>query len=144
MKSAIRVVLTGLAAACFALPALAAEQSAASGASEQASQAWNDIRSYSVDKKNEAVAYGKKLLKQSDTEIAKLDADAGKASGAAKDEWKKQMANLKTARTQAAAKLERMEKAGGSAWNDAKDGFADAYRDLRGAYDRAVGHATKN
>ena len=39
----------------------------------------------------------------------------------------------------AAAKLDKMEKDSGSAWNDAKQGFADAYRDLQNAYDKAVG-----
>jgi hypothetical protein len=140
VKSIVRIVMTAIGAFCLAQAALAAEQPAKPSASQQAGDTWNHIRSYSADKKNQAVAYGKKLMKQSDVEFAKLQANAAKASGAAKEEFDKQVANLKVARAQAAAKLERMEKASGSAWNDAKEGFADAYRDMRKAYRRAVGH----
>lgn len=161
MKSTVRIVMAGIGAFCLAQAATAAEpaakpagaqeaakptasqEAAKPGISQQAGETWNHIRSYSADKKNDAVAYGKKLMKQSDAELAKLEAEAAKASGAAKEEYKRQVVNLKAARAEAAAKLARMEKATGSAWNDAKEGFADAYRDMRSAYDRAVGHENK-
>lgn len=139
MKSVVRLMVAAFAALCLTQPVLAEEQGA--GVTKQAGDAWNTIRGFSVDKKNEAVAYGKKLMKESDAELARLEADAAKASGQAKVELDKQIDNLKVARADSAAKLTRMEHATGGAWNDAKQGFADAYRDLRNAFGKAVGHA---
>jgi hypothetical protein len=139
MKSVVRLLVAGVTALCLAQPVLAEEQGA--GVAKQAGDAWSTIRGFSVDKKNEAVAYGKKLMKESDAELARLEADAAKASGQAKVELDKQIDNLKVARAESAAKLARMEHATGGAWNDAKQGFADAYRDLRNAFGKVVGHA---
>ena len=48
------------------------------------------------------------------------------------------MRDLKVHRDKAAAKLDHWGKQGGAAWDEAKNGFADAYRDLHHAYDQAV------
>ena len=141
MKWIVPIVVTGFGTAFLGQPALAAEQSAGSGATQQAADAWHTIRAFSVDKKDEAVSYGKKLLRDGDAQIGRLEAGAGKMSGEAKVAWDKQMRNLKQARAVTAVKLEGMEKATGSAWNDAKQGFADAYRDFRKTYDKATGRS---
>jgi hypothetical protein len=140
MKSMLVLMVAALGAALLAPVTWADETGTGAKVAKQAGDAWSTIRGYSVDKKNEAAAYGRKLLDQSDAEIARLEADSAKASGAAKAEFSRQMANLKAARAEAAARLARMEKASGNAWTQAKDGFADAYRDLRNSYDKAVGH----
>jgi hypothetical protein len=48
------------------------------------------------------------------------------------------MRELKVKRKQASQKLDEMGKATGAAWDEAKNGFADAYKDLRDSTDRAV------
>ncbi len=123
----------------MAQPALAAEQTTASDVSRQASDTWNKIKAYTVDKKGEAVAYGKQLMKDTDAKIAELEVKAAKVSGEAKVAYDKEIADLKVRRAKTAAKLDEMEKKSGSAWNEAKQGFADAYKDLQSAYGKAVG-----
>jgi hypothetical protein len=117
-------------------PALAATTS--SDVSKQATELWNSIKAYSSDKKQEAVAHGKKLLKDMDGEIGKLEAKASKAKGDTKVAYDKEVRDLKVARDKAYAKLDHWGKQSGAAWDEAKAGFADAYRDLHHAYDKAV------
>ena len=56
----------------------------------------------------------------------------------AKAQFKSDMQELKVKRREASKKLDEMGKATGAAWGEAKDGFADAYKDLRDSYERAV------
>jgi hypothetical protein len=63
-----------------------------------------------IDKRNDAVAHGKDLLKKTDAEIDILQAKADEASG----------------------------DASADSWDDAKDGFTEAYKALHDAYKDAV------
>jgi len=103
-----------------------------------AADSWDTVKGYTVEKKNEALAYGKKLVRQTDREIKELDRKAAKASGEAKAQFQSDMRELKVKRKQASQKLDEMGKATGAAWDEAKNGFADAYKDLRDSTDRAV------
>ena len=114
-----------LAALLGAAPAMAADT-------------WDDVKSYTVEKKDEAVAYGKKLVRQADREIRDLDRKASKASGEAKAQIQSDMQELKAKRKEASKKLDEMGKATSAAWDEAKSGFADAYKDLRESYEKAV------
>jgi hypothetical protein len=129
-----------LLAASFTLlsagPVMAATTS--SDVSKQATELWNSIKAYSVDKKAEGTAYGKKLLKDMDDGIAKLEAKASKATGDTKAAYDKEIRDLKASRDKASAKLDHWGKQSGAAWDEAKNGFADAYRDLHQAYEKAV------
>jgi len=99
---------------------------------------WDKVKSYSVEKKNEAVAYGKKLVREADRGIKNLERDAGKQSDEAKANFQKDVKELKVKRAEASKKLDEMGKASSAAWDEAKSGFADAYKDLHDSYDRAV------
>src|SRR6185503_11920775 len=101
-----------------------------------AADTWDNIKSYTVEKKNEAVAYGRKLVRQTDREIRDLDRKASRASGEAKAQLKSDMQELKAKRKQASAKLDEMGKATAGAWDEAKNGFADAYKDLQTSYEK--------
>jgi len=103
-----------------------------------AADAWDDVKSYTVEKKDEAVAYGRKLVRQTDREIKELDHKASKASGEAKTQFQSDMKELKAKRKEASKKLDEMGKATGAAWDEAKNGFADAYKDLQDSYHKAV------
>jgi len=138
-KSIISGILAGVTALLLAQHATAAPQNTAADGSKQTAETWSTIKAYSVEKKNEAVAYGRQLMKDTDARIAQLEARASKASGEVKAGYEKEARDLKVTRANAAAKLDKMEKDSGSAWNDAKQGFADAYRDLQTAYDKAAG-----
>src|SRR5919106_4137370 len=56
---------------------------------------WESVKDYTHAKKNEAVAYASKLMKQTDAQIKQLQAKASKASGDAKAEYHRQIAALK-------------------------------------------------
>jgi len=106
--------------------------------SKKTADAWDTVKAYTVEKKNDAVAYSKKLVSETDTKIKQLEAKASKASGDTKAQYDKAVKDLKAKRVQASKKLDEMGKASGSAWDSAKDGFADAYKDLHEAYEKAA------
>lgn len=116
----------------------AASPALASDVSQKASDLWKSIKSYSVEKKSDAVNHGNKLLKDMDAQISRLEARAGAAKGEAKSAYEKEVRELKVARKNAGDKLDHLGKQSGAAWNDAKDGFADAYRDLHHAADKVA------
>ena len=138
-----RYVRAGLfAAAVLALalhqPPPADGQATGKEASKKAADAWDTVKAYTVEKKNDAVAYSKKLVSETDTKIKQLEAKASKASGDTKAEYDKAVKDLKAKRVQASKKLDEMGKASGAAWDEAKNGFADAYKDLHEAYEKAA------
>ena len=99
---------------------------------------WEKVKSYTVEKKNEAVAYGRKLVRDTDREITSLEKKAAKSSGEAKAQFQSDIQELKVKRGEASKKLDEMGKASSGAWDDAKNGFADAYKDLQDSYHKAV------
>jgi len=116
--------LAAVLAAFLALPAFAET-------SKQTGETVDKIKSYSVDKKNEAVAYGKKVMKAADRDIKKLERAASKASDDTKAQFQQDLKDIKATRTAAANELDKMGKASGEAWDSTKTAFADAYKDLR-------------
>ena len=131
------LVVTALAVALHQ-PTPAVGQTPGKDVSTKAAEAWDTVKAYTVEKKNEAVAYSKKLVSESDTKIKELEARASKASGDTKVQYDKAVKNLKAKRAQTSKKLDEMGKATGTAWDSAKNGFADAYKDLHEAYEKAV------
>jgi hypothetical protein len=140
MMRYLRVSLFAAAALALALPQPppAVGQTTGKDVSKKAADAWDTVKAYTVEKKNEAVAYSKKLVSESDTKIKQLEAKASKASGDTKVEYDKVVKDLKAKRLQASKKLDEMGKATGAAWDSAKEGFADAYKDLHEAYEKAA------
>jgi hypothetical protein len=103
-----------------------------------AADTWDNVKSYTIEKKDEAVAYGRKLVQDADREIGSLEKKAAKSSGEAKAQFQSDIQELKAKRAAASKKLDEMGKASSGAWDDAKNGFADAYKDLHDSYHRAV------
>ncbi|MBC2734289.1 MAG: hypothetical protein HF981_08030 [Desulfobacteraceae bacterium] len=91
-----------------------------------------------VEKKNDAIEHGKVLLDKTDAEIDVLQAKADEASGDAKVAYQKEIENLKQKREVAANKLDELEDASADSWDDAKDGFTEAYKALYDAYKEAL------
>ena len=119
-------------------PPPAVGQTTGKDVSTKAADAWDTVKAYTVEKKNEAVSYSKKLVSETDAKIKQLEAKASKASGDTKVQYDKAVKDLKAKRAQASKKLDEMGKATGAAWDSAKNGFADAYKDLHQAYEKAV------
>jgi len=132
-------ILAVVLAAVFCLPAgPAIAQSTTKDVSQKTADAWEKVKSFTVDKKNDAVKFGKRLVRDSDNQLKKLEADAKKASGDTKTAYNEQIKEIKAKRAAAGKKLDEMGKATGSAWDSAKDGFADAYKDLRDSFEKAA------
>ena len=131
-------VLAGVLALVLYQPAPAIGQTPATDVSKKTGEAWEALKDYTVEKKKDAVAYGQKLVKETDSKIKQLEDKAAKASGDLKGQYDQSIKDLKTKRAQAGRKLDEMGKASGSAWDSAKQGFADAYKDLHQAYDKVV------
>ena len=126
-------------------PALA-QTSTTGGTKKPADSSADSIKGYTVEKKNEAVAHGKKLMSDLDVKIKDLESQISRDTSAAGADAKRQMnelKELKSVRTQTAKKLDEMGKASSQSWNDAKQAFADSYKDLSKAYDDAVAKARK-
>ena len=101
-------------------------------------EAYEAFKAYMIEKKNDAVAHGKDLLKKTDAEIDKLQAKADQATGDAKVAYQKEIENLKEKRALAAKKLDELGDASADSWDDAKEGFTEAYQALYDAYKEAV------
>ncbi|MGH7334309.1 MAG: hypothetical protein ACREKS_16505 [Candidatus Rokuibacteriota bacterium] len=131
-------LLAGMLALGLPQPTPASGQTTATDVSKKTAEAWEALKDYTVEKKKDAVAYGQKLVKESDGKIKELEGKASTASGDLKAQYDKGIKDLKAKRAHATRKLDEMGKASASAWEDAKQGFADAYRELYQAYGKIV------
>jgi gas vesicle protein len=113
-------------------------ETASNQLAKETKEAMEAFKAYVVEKKNDAVAHGKDLLKKTDGEIDKLQDKADEASGDAKIAYQKEIENLKDKQKLAAKKLDEFGEASADSWDDAKDGFTEAYKALYDAYKEAV------
>src|SRR5215469_1955692 len=102
-------VIAAVLAVLFHSPAASAQTTAAD-VSAKTGEAWDTLKSYSVDKKKEAVAYGRKLVRTTDTKIKGLEAKAANASGDTKSVYEREVKDLKVKRAHAWKKLDEMGK----------------------------------
>jgi hypothetical protein len=106
----------------------------------------DEIKSYSVEKKNEAVAHSKKLVKDFDVKIKDLEMQISKdtsAAGADAKRQAKELTDLKAARATASKSADEMSKASKESWEGAQKAFHDSYKDLQKSYDAAVAKLKK-
>ncbi len=125
----------------MAAPALA--QTTGKDVKQKTGEAAEAIRDYTVERKDQAVAQARKLSNDLEARIKQLERKASRASGEAKTTAQKQLDELRDKRAQTKKKLAEMKDASSASWDTAKQGFVDAYRDLRQAYDRAAGELKK-
>jgi hypothetical protein len=110
---------------------------------KKAGETWEAMKDYTVERKNDAIAYGKKLLTDFDGKYKELEKKASSATGDAKAKSEQHLKALKSKRTQAAKKLDELGKASGQSWDKVKREVADAYRDLQQEYDKIVAALSK-
>jgi hypothetical protein len=121
---------------------LAAASVAAAAAGEDQSQ-WEKLKAYSHHQKTEAVVEGKKLLAETDEKIDELKGQAKAVSAGTKSAYERSMEDLKEKKVAAKIQLDKLERSSSGAWEATKEGFSDAYRDLRRAYEKAVASARR-
>jgi len=108
-----------------------------------------EVKSYTVEKKDEAVAYSKKLVNDFDVKIKDLETQISKDTSAAGADAKRQgkdlkeLADLKAARAKASKSADELSKASKDSWADAQKAFHDSYKDLQKSYDTAVAKLKK-
>jgi hypothetical protein len=127
--------------ATSALPVPA--QTTSKDVSQKASETGQAIRDYTVEKKDEAVAHAKKVTADLEAKIKELEAQASKQTGEIKAKSQAQIKDLRSKRTKASQKVTELSRATKASWERAKEGFADAYRDLASAYDKAAAEFKK-
>lgn len=119
-------------------PLAAVAQTSTKDVTQKTGEAVDAIKAYSVDKKNDAVAYAKKLVRDFDAKIKELEAQASRVTGDAKTKLQRELKELKVMRDKAAKKVDELSKASAESWESVKGGFADAYTDLQKAYEKAA------
>ncbi len=107
------------------------------GVKEKAVGTVDAVKDYSVEKKNEAVRYARRLSRKADADLKEIQAKTAKTTGNAKAKSQQQLSELKKKRAAAAKKLRELRKATASSWDTAKQGFIDSFKDLRESLDRA-------
>lgn len=106
--------------------------------------AWEKIKSFAHERKTEAVAEGKKLIAATDKQIDDLKREVAKSTGEARKAHEQNLKELQAKRKVAQARLDSMQKSAATTWDATKEGFSNAYKDLRDAYDKAAsGPASK-
>lgn len=133
------VVTTVVLAAALPAPA----QTTGKDVAQKASETGQAIRDYSVEKKDEAVAHARRITADLEAKIKDLEAQAARQTGEVKARSQAQLKELKAKRAKASRKASELGRATKASWEKAKEGFADAYRDLASAYDRAAAEWTK-
>ena len=104
---------------------------------------WERIKGYAHTEKEAAVADGKKVLDEIDAKIEDMKNQAAQAKGETKAAYERNLADLKVKRAEAQKHMEHMQKSGTEAWHATRDGFANAYKDLHQAFDKAVAAAKR-
>lgn len=134
-------LITALVAA-FLLSVLPLQPAVAGTTSDDVASKTEDwmhtFKGYMLEKKKDAVKYGKELLDKSDRLIDELENKTEDASGDAKTAYAKAIKDLKQKRAAAARKLDAMGDATQDSWDDAKKGFSEAYKALYDATKSAI------
>lgn len=121
----------------------AAAQTSAKDVGQKAGETGEAIRDYTIEKKDEAVAQAKKITADLDAKIKELKAEAARQTGEAKTKAQARIKDLEARRVKASRKANDLGRATKASWDRAKEGFADAYRDLATAYDKAAAEFKK-
>ena len=139
MNRSVTLGIVAVAMGAFLIHAApAVGQTSGKDATQKVGEAADAIKGYTVDKKNEAVVYAKKLVSDLDAKIKDLDAQVARDTSAVKADAQRQLKELKATRDKTAKKADELGRASAESWESVKHGFADSYKDLNKAYDEAA------
>jgi len=93
---------------------------------------------YTYEKKNDAVAHGKKLMSDFDVKMKELEGQISRDASGAKADAQRQMKELKGKRAETGKHLDEMGRASAQSWDSMKHAFANSYRDLQQSFDKAA------
>jgi len=81
-------------------------------------------------------------LREWDTEIDELKVKAHLAKADAKDEFAKQLEELRAKKEAAQSKLQQLQETGDEAWDDIKAGVEKSWTEMKGAFRSAISKFT--
>lgn len=99
------------------------------------------VSSYAHERKNEAVAEGKRLIAEADKKIAEMKKQTQHSTAEAKAAHEANMKELQQKKKEAQAQLAKLQKASSKTWDATKEGFANAYQAMRTSFDKATSSA---
>ncbi|HYB40502.1 MAG TPA: hypothetical protein VEL75_01965 [Candidatus Methylomirabilis sp.] len=138
----LQTIRAGLCAIVFAAaltaPLPLAAQTSASDVKQKTSAALSAIGSYTVDKKDQAMAEGKKLVADMDRRMKELETQAAQSNAETKAAAQQAMVELKQKHAKASQKLSDLGNATSASWDSVKSGFTDAYKDLADSFEKAA------
>ena len=132
----LRALAAGLCAVLISAAPVAAQTS--TGTTDKSASTTDKMASYSVEKKKEAVAYGKKMMSDFDKSFKGLESQISRDTSATKADAQRQLKDLKAQRAETGKKLDELGHASAQSWESTKRGFANAYKDLQQSYDKTV------
>ncbi|WP_372609600.1 hypothetical protein [Aquicoccus sp.] len=101
-------------------------------------EAFETIRDYSEDQRDEAVAAMRETLSQIDAEIAQLEQrareDWAEMSDATREETRETLEALRDRRNELSEAFGAMQEGSVSAWDELQDGVANAWSEVKGAW----------
>ena len=108
--------------------------------SKEVSEAWDAIKGYAFEKKEDLVTASQKQLDDMQPKIDELRARAKDATGEAKKEADRALATLEEKRKQAAEHLKKTKASSAAAWDDVKTGLGKAMHELDTSFQKASQH----
>ena len=152
-----RILAVSMLALSLALPLAAQESQETSQGSQEASQeaqdaervtaeeiqaefdeAFETIRAYSEDQRDEAVAAMRETLSEIDTEIAEIEQRAREnwadMSEATQEQTRETLNALRERRNELSEAFGEMQAGSASAWDEVQDGVANAWTEVKGAW----------
>jgi hypothetical protein len=104
-------------------------------------EAVDAIRSYSIERRKDAVAVSRKALDDADRRMerlqARLDADSERMEAGARQRSQEAMADLRRQKSDLADRGAKLQHASEVAWDDARRDFVDGYHAFVQALERA-------
>jgi hypothetical protein len=99
--------------------------------------AWERFKAYAHQEKDVAVREGRKLIDATEKQLAQMKQQTNASAKESKTAWKANVEALEAKKKAAQAELNKMAQSTATAWDATKEGFANAYKDLHEAYDKA-------
>ncbi len=106
--------------------------------SKELGEAFDAMKQYGYEKKEEFAAWADKRMAELDKKIADLQKKMDKAGAEAKKNWQSTLEALKEERQELGKNLDSLKKSGREAWEDMKWGFSAAFSKMEQAYEKAA------
>lgn len=105
---------------------------------DEVGEAYEAVKGYSFEKKDELVSWFNRQMEQLDREMEALRAEAEEAGERAKAKWPEAKEELAERREAAEHQLDRLQEASADVWDGVKEATASAVERLDEAIDRAA------